>query len=70
MRGEAAGAHRADERRAEDPPVPGAGTHPAGEAHQEAVAELGVHAVLLRGDQLQRHRQESQGDPAQSGEVV
>ena len=70
VRGKAPGAHRADERRAEDPPVPDAGPHPAGAAHQEAASDLGVHAALPRGDQLQRHRQGGQRDPAHGGETL
>ena len=69
MREKAAGTHRTDERRVEDSPVPDAGTHLAGETHQEAAADLGVHAALPRGDQIQRHHQGGQRDPAHGGEA-
>ena len=42
----------------------------ARKAHQETVADLGVHAALHRRDQLQRHCQGGKGDPAYGGETL
>ena len=67
VRGEAEGAHRADECRAESHPGPDAWDHAAGQTHKEATADLGVYEVSPGGNQLQRHRQGGQGDPAHGG---
>ena len=56
-RGEAESAYPADECRAEDRSGPDAWNHSAGETHQKAAADLGVHEALPRRDELQRHRQ-------------
>ena len=70
MRGETEGAHPAAERRAEGHPGSDAGHCTAGEAHQEAAADLGVHEALSRRDELQHHRQGGQGDPAYGGKTL
>ena len=69
VQGEASDAHQADERGASGSPGPDAGVRP-GEAHKHAGKDLDVHETPPLRDELQRHRQRRQSDPAHGGEVV
>ena len=70
VRGEAESAYPADECRAEDRPGPDAWNHSAGQTHKEAAADLGVYAAPSGRNQLQRHRQGSEGDPAYGSQAL
>lgn len=70
MRGEAGHADPGDAGGAKTAPGSDSGNHPAGEAYQEAEADLGIYDVPPQRDQPECHRQRSRGEPAYGGEVV
>lgn len=70
VRGKAEGTYPEDECGEESHPGPDAWDHAAGQTHKEAAADLGVHEAPPGGNQLQRHRQGGQGDPAYGGQAL
>lgn len=70
VRGEAEGAHPTAECGAETLSGPGAQNHAARGTHKKAAADLRIHEITPRRNELQHHREGDQGDPAHRGQAL